>query len=45
MNNLVAIVDTIGTGEIDALIAEYLKAYDVVPELAPGEARGSARRI
>ena len=44
VNDLVAVVDAVGTGEIDALVAEYLEAYDVVPELAPGGARHDSLR-
>ncbi|UFU05905.1 L-arabinose isomerase [Ruania halotolerans] len=36
VNDLVAAVDAVDEATIDALVAEYLDAYDVVPALQPG---------
>lgn len=44
VNDLVAAVDAVTDGEVDALVEEYLAAYDVVPELCPGGARHESLR-
>ncbi|WP_103063824.1 L-arabinose isomerase [Actinomyces qiguomingii] len=36
VNDLVEVVDAVTEAEIDALVEEYLEAYDVVEELRPG---------
>ena len=44
VNDLVDVVDGIEDGAIDALVEEYLDAYDVAPELRPGADRHDALR-
>jgi L-arabinose isomerase len=44
VNDLVAAVDAVPADEIDALVAEYQSAYDVVPELSAGAARHESLR-
>ena len=44
VNDLVAVVDAVSEQEVDALVAEYLEAYDVVPELRPGGERHESLR-
>ncbi|MDU0348753.1 L-arabinose isomerase [Actinomyces sp. MRS3W] len=44
VNDLVAAVDAVTDAEIDALIEEYLAAYDVVEELRPGGERHESLR-
>lgn len=44
VNDLVDVVDGIEDAAIDALIEEYLDAYDVAPELRPGADRHEALR-
>ena len=44
VNDLVAVVDAVDEGAIDALVAEYCERYDVVPELAPGGDRAESLR-
>ncbi|WP_116948168.1 L-arabinose isomerase [Jiangella endophytica] len=44
VNDLVAVVDAAGDAEVDALVAEYDDAYDLVPELRKdGDRRESLR--
>ena len=44
VNDLVDVVDAVSEQEVDALVAEYLQAYDVVPELRPGGERHASLR-
>ncbi|MDO4901372.1 L-arabinose isomerase [Actinomyces sp.] len=44
VNDLVAVVDAVTEAEIDALIEEYLDAYDIVEELRPGGERHDSLR-
>ncbi|WKR22635.1 L-arabinose isomerase [Actinomyces israelii] len=44
VNDLVAVVDSVEEARIDALVAEYLQAYDVADELAPGGERHDSLR-
>ena len=44
VNDLVDVVDAVEEPEIDALVAEYLQAYDVADELAPGGERHESLR-
>ena len=44
VNDLVDVVDAVSEQEVEALIAEYLEAYDVVPELRPGGERHASLR-
>ena len=44
VNDLVAVVDTVGEAEVDALITEYLDLYDVAAELHPGADRHDSLR-
>lgn len=44
VNDLVAVVDAVSEQEVDALVVEYLEAYDVVPELRPGGERHESLR-
>jgi len=44
VNDLVAVVDRVGDGEVDALVAEYEDLYDVVPELRRAGERHSSLR-
>jgi L-arabinose isomerase len=44
VNDLVAVVDGVSDGQIDALIAEYLDLYAVAPDLAPGGDRHDSLR-
>ncbi|WP_136314082.1 L-arabinose isomerase [Actinomyces procaprae] len=44
VNDLVEVVDAVTEAEIDALIEEYLDAYDVVEELRPGGERHESLR-
>src|SRR5262249_34056469 len=44
VGDVVAYVDQARDGEIDELIAEYLRLYDVAPELRPGGSRHEALR-
>lgn len=44
VNDLVAVVDAVDEGAIDALVAEYCERYDVAPELAPGRDRAESLR-
>ncbi|PHP52785.1 L-arabinose isomerase [Actinomyces ruminis] len=44
VNDLVEVVDAVTEAEIDALIEEYLGAYDVVEELRPGGERHESLR-
>ena len=44
VNELAAAVDAVQPGAIDALVAEYLTLYEVVPELQPGGARHESLR-
>lgn len=44
VNDLVAVVDAVDEGAIDALVAEYCERYDVAPELAPGGGRAESLR-
>ncbi len=44
VNDLVAVVDTVGEQDIDLLTKEYESLYDVVPELRPGGARHDSLR-
>ena len=44
VNELVERVESIGEDAVDALIAQYIEAYDVAPELLPGAARHQSLR-
>lgn len=44
VNDLVAVVDAVDEGAIDALVAEYCERYDVAPVLAPGGDRAESLR-
>lgn len=44
VNDLVAVVDAVDEGAIDALVAEYCERYYVAPELAPGGDRAESLR-
>lgn len=44
VNDLVEVVDAVTEAEVDALIEEYLDAYDVVEELRPGGERHESLR-
>ncbi|SDN08649.1 L-arabinose isomerase [Actinomyces ruminicola] len=44
VNDLVEVVDAVTEAEVDALIEEYLAAYDVVAELRPGGERHESLR-
>ena len=44
VNDLVTVVDSVEEARIDALVAEYLQAYDVADELAPGGERHDSLR-
>jgi L-arabinose isomerase len=44
VNDLVALVDEVTDGEVDALIEQYADAYEVVPELAAGGDRHESLR-
>jgi L-arabinose isomerase len=44
VNDLVAAVDAVHDGDVDALVAEYEDLYDVVPELRRGGERHDALR-
>lgn len=44
VNDLVDVVDAVSEQEVDDLVAEYLEAYDVVPELRPGGERHASLR-
>ncbi|MCC6495220.1 MAG: L-arabinose isomerase [Propionibacteriaceae bacterium] len=44
VNDLVAVVDSVGEAEIDTLIEEYLDRYDVAAELHPGADRADSLR-
>ena len=44
VNDLVDVVDAVEEPEIDALVAEYLQAYDVADELLPGGERHDSLR-
>ncbi|MCK9896849.1 L-arabinose isomerase [Frankia sp. AgB32] len=44
VNDLVERVDGVGSGEIDALVDEYVDAYDLVDDLAPGGDRHESLR-
>lgn len=44
VNDLVARVDAVTDQEIDTLVAEYVAAYDVAPELLPGADRHDSLR-
>jgi L-arabinose isomerase len=44
VNELAAVVAQQSDADVDALIAEYLDLYDVVPELHPGAERASSLR-
>jgi L-arabinose isomerase len=44
VNDLVAVVDAVDDATVDALVAEYLDRYDVVPDLRPGAARHESLR-
>lgn len=44
VNDLVAVVDAVTDEEVDALVEEYVEAYDVVPELVPGGPRHESLR-
>ncbi|MEJ1154657.1 L-arabinose isomerase [Microbacterium marmarense] len=44
VNELVAAVDAASIGEIDALVSEYIDAYDVAQELLPGGLRHQSLR-
>ena len=44
VNDLVDVVDAVSEQEVDALVAEYLQAYDVAPELRPGGERHASLR-
>ncbi|TDE89279.1 L-arabinose isomerase [Occultella glacieicola] len=44
VNDLVARVDAVADAAVDALVAEYVETYDVVPELLPGGDRHESLR-
>jgi len=44
VNDLVAVVDSVGEEEIDKLVAEYADLYRIVPELLPGGERHDSLR-
>jgi L-arabinose isomerase len=44
VNELAAAVAAVGPKDVDALVAEYLDLYDVVPELLPGRDRHQSLR-
>jgi L-arabinose isomerase len=44
VNDLVAVVDAVDDAAVDALVAEYLDLYDVVPALRPGADRHESLR-
>ncbi|WP_194396529.1 L-arabinose isomerase [Microbacterium atlanticum] len=44
VNELVAAVEAAADADVDALVAEYLDAYDVAPELRPGGDRHQSLR-
>ncbi len=44
VNDLVSVVDAVEDTAVDALVAEYLDTYDVVPELRPGAERHDSLR-
>ena len=44
VNELVAAVEAVADADIDALVAEYVEAYDVAEELLPGAARHQSLR-
>lgn len=44
VNELVDTVEAVAVEEVDALVADYLQAYDVAPELRPGGARHDSLR-
>jgi L-arabinose isomerase len=44
VNDLVALVDAVSPGEVDALVAEYADAYDLDPALAKGGDRHDSLR-
>jgi L-arabinose isomerase len=45
VNDLVATVDDVEDAAVDALVAEYVDAYAVAPELRPGGDRADALRV
>lgn len=45
VNELAAAVEAASDAEVDALVAEYLDLYDVVPELRPGGDRAASLRV
>ncbi len=45
VNDLAAVVDTIGDASVDALVEEYLDLYDVAEELRPGKDRADSLRV
>lgn len=45
VNDLAAVVDTIGDSAVDALIEEYIDLYDVAAELKPGKERADSLRV
>jgi len=44
VNDLVAAIAEVSDSDVDALVAEYLESYDVVPELRPDGARHESLR-
>lgn len=44
VNDLVAVVDSVGEAEIDTLVEEYLDRYEVAAELHPGADRAESLR-
>jgi L-arabinose isomerase len=45
VNDLAAVVDTVGESAVDAVIEEYLDLYDVAEELRPGKDRADSLRV